>query len=62
MQHAVPFPFWCLGVTQATSFPSVLFVSLKGTRKVREGFQASQCGGGSAEPREGAAGDAEHVP
>lgn len=33
-QHAVPFSFWCLGVTQVTSLISVLLVSLKGTRKI----------------------------
>ena len=34
----------------------------KGTRKIGEGVQEGQCCGGSSEPREGAAGNAEHVP
>lgn len=46
------------GFCSLTSIPSLP----KGTRKVREGVQESQCRGGGAEPREGAAGDAERVP
>lgn len=45
-----------------TPLTSIHLVSLKGTRKVRKGVQASQCGRGSPQPRESAAGDAEHVP
>lgn len=55
-----PFPP-CSGFIQAFCFITAILCP-KGAREIREGVQESQCRGGSAEPREGAAGNAEQVP
>lgn len=50
----------CSGFIQAFCFLTAI-LSPTGAREVREGVQESQCRGGSAEPCEGAAGNAEQV-
>ena len=57
----MPLPVHIQALPRASVPHFILFLP-KGTRKIREGVQEGQCCGGSSEPREGAAGNAEHVP